>query len=822
MITATDSFKAHWQRKTGQQEILRIQYKLRYWTGVAYALQANWTTLEKGDFISVGRVPLQLDVPNQSTFLSSVLTLRFDNTRNQWIEHAGSPSIFAADAESGNGYILERSQFRIQYGYLLDSGTEEVLNQFTGLASGKFKITGNGAEAEVEVISKDILLKNADAENVSTDVTLENCIPATGDGANTAFESTSTGVGYATDVQVNAVALVQGTGYSTSNENQVVAAGNTGRLAITVDAIPAAGQTVKVSLRKWLTNKTIEYLLGVLLDEAGIPSTERTIDPIVYPGGVSSSHTFDSQADFEDVSNGGSLVNISTTDSPGSISRSIKLFDDFSDGDYTADPTWTKSTGSATVTGGKLRLDDDPIGGVSAFLYTPQPVAYGTWQFKIVNPVGQELRVGFIAAGSGDNGAGESTSSSYYLTVTSTAFVFLTNSVLIDFTVEKTVRITRATNGEFKIYVDGVLKLTVTDNSLTSSSFMYLSNFDTDLGGDQTIDDIIASNVVVAIADAITNATSIAVYVVDLLSVPVAMGQLVQTTTFNGGTVSYRTAGAVDAAGSPGAFDALVAVTAGSLQMNHTAKQWLKVEITITPNGFTSPVINTLVAHFSSSNVVLALANFSQKKVSEAEEMLVHLSDYERVINGSGNYLFRSKTVSGSPAITLTQENGIIDVIDYDTGIPSRVVNVGRVKSGGFLAIYDKTDAAEAEPTSERRHGRIVQDEDFDEIMLSNDADLRTVRAQSIYERNVIPPLWLRLQVWIIPWLELSDIVRVSYFDNPILQAAYASDPMASVLGPGFTLGEPGNVIARDRDFKVIEYIADYDTNQAELLLEAI
>lgn len=820
--SVTAKFKAHWLRMVGQPEILRVQYKLRYWNGAAFALQAAWTTLEGDQFVSVGRVPQQLDVPNQNVFKASVVTLKFPNTQNEWIEHAGSPSIFAANDESPDGYELERSWFRIQFGYKYDDGTEEVVNEFTGLATGRWK--PSGAVAEVEVQSRDLQLE-ADAEDVSQAETLENCIPPTGDGSITDFESTSTGVDHSTRLEVDGAPRAEGSGYRTSNENEVASAGNTGRLALKLAAAPAAGKTVKVSVVKWLQNQAVDVLIGLLLDVAEITAGERSIAPVIFPGSVSGSKTMDTQAQWQA---GTVFTNTEADrDATGVLQQKWFLMDDFA----ATLAAWTVS--GASIVGGKLQCAAGQYAGFNA-----APNMTGSWETIIDATAGvAEFRIlaygGYYAGGSG--------TSMYFLNVGAASAVLYREDHISSpgprqLTPLLTVlrapgaadvwRITRDSDGLFLVSVNGanVSGLGVNDTTIPTDvnpgygTTLYCSS------GTVTFDDVLYSFLVVPLAEA-SNKASTLVYEsqeFDLLAAPVAWGAMSATYTAAGATLALKTN---VAAASGGPYDGYVTTSVGLVPqsaLRRYAKVRAELALATVRGILTGPSIDTLVLNFSTSSIFLALANFAGKRVSAAEQRLVKLCDYERGFDGDGNYFFRPKTTSGSYVVHLTQENGIVDVLDYDTGIPDRVRNVGRVRSGGFVAVYDKTTAGEVEPTSERRHGRTVGDEDFSDITLANDADIRTARARAIYERNRVPPLWIRLRIWIVPWLEASDIVRVSLFDHPMLRAAYAGDPLLRATDAWSTMGEPGNVVARDRDFKCLEYVPDYDTNLADVLLEAL
>lgn len=817
MISCSDEFKALWHKKIGNVERTRIRYKRRYWTGSAFALEAEWGVLEEDEFIGIGRIAQALDVPFRNVFRISNVTLRFPNLYNEWIESTGSPSFFAADGVATEGYELHRSLFQVQHGYRLADGTWEWLSVFTGVAL-RARITGRGAEAAVEVAGMAYLLEKADAEQVrDTDVTLEDCVPATGDGSNKDFESTSTGVDRATDLQVNAVSLTKGSGWKTSNENQLAAAGNTGRLAITLDSAPAGGQTVKVSLVRWLRNQLIETLLGLLFDEAGITSAERSIAPIVFPGGVSGSVDVDTEAEWE---NGSLLAGLDTNIVPGSISK--RYYIDHLD----SLAAWTIASGSWAVAGNVLTGSGEiniPYAHSEILLYQ-WTANVGTVTGPFGNPVG-ETRVVILGSAStpGNGYALRIVCSESALGGPTTEYVLVRYDAGAQTILASTIpgitdngthtwRLHRVA-GTITVYKDGVAFLSAADSTYSTGSYVtltatYSTNF-SELKHDDTAAKVYESEEF------------------DLLQDPDLWGTLSYAQTLNGGAVAWKT----NVAAAPGGpYDGWVAIDGTSHEILSNKKRYLKIQATITPDTAifpVSPQIDSWLANFTTTTVYVSLANHRGKKCLAQVERYLRTADYELAFRGDGTAIVRAKDTSAEPVIALDQENGIIDVLSYETGVPERLVNVGRVRHGEFVAEYDGAAAGEASPTSEERYGRVVQDDDLSDVALALDVNLAAARARAIYDNNrrsatdPRPHRRLRLKVWLVPWLELGDVVRVAFYDNPYMRQFQAADPLHRV-GPYFNLGAPGNVLAKDEDFKVLEYTPDYDTRTAELLVEEL
>lgn len=824
MITASAEFKALWHKKVGNVEKTRIRYKRRYKNAAgSWVNEPDWAVLEEEDFIGIGRIPQALDVPFRNIFRIGTVTLRFPNLYNEWLESTGAPSFWAADGVASEGYRCYKTLFQVQHGYRLADGTWEWLSVFTGLGT-KPRITGRGAEASIDVVSKLHLLERTDAEAVrDTDVTLEDCIPPTGDGSIVDFESTSTGVDHATDIQVNAVSITKGSGVRTSNENELDSAGNTGRLAIALDTAPGAGQTVKVSLVRWLKNQLIETLLGLIFDAAGITSGERSIAPIVFLGGVSGSVDVDTEAEWEA---GSLLTDIDTNTTPGSIQKD-NTWDDFSDNQHSSNPAWTVDTGAPSAASGALVLT---LGDAIHSAPGDQPFALQfTHQFAIGAGSGNDLVVvGFALVTPGQFGT---SANGYELVIYrngtgvelrrndgSTTRVSLATAAHGGGDTSYTWKVTRDGSGVMSVYRDGVLVLSATDNTYTTGTYLQLEHIGST--GTSTVDAIKFEDGAAVVYESEE---------FDLLAAPSAWGTLDYSETLNGGTVTYKT----NVASAPGGpYDGWVAIDGTTRVIQSNLKRYLKVQITITPSAATnlqSPVVHSWLANFSSTTVYVSLANHRGRTGLQQTERYLRTADYELAVRGDGTAVVRAKDTSAEPAIELDQENGIIDVLAYDDGIPDRCVRAARVRHGEFVSEYDGADAgaSAAVQAEEAEIGGKVENDDLSDVALALDVNLAAARARAIYEgarRSATDPRprrRLRLKIWLVPWLELGDVVRVAFYDNPYMRQYQAADPLHRV-GPYLNWGDPGNVLAKDEDFKVLEYNPDYDTRTAELLAEEL
>ncbi len=447
-IAVSQAYKDVHARKSGKIARVVIQYKRRYFDAGAgaFAYEPNWHVLQQRDFVDPGEIVDQLDVAEPNVFKATTVTLRLNNTRNQWVRSVNDPSAFAADALAPNGYYDDQTVFQILYGYKLPDGTWEDCPQFTGYA---FDYTPLAKQGYMEVaVSSSLLAESCAATKINTAVTGEAMAlsvvdeplnPSPGDGTTAVLKTTATGVISVANVKANGVALTLTTDYSISIPTDGTAAkitlvspsaqagkaltwsGVTGNLLTTSSAVAVvktiyadasaltqgADYTVSIPTNavgpaqitlidpelwigkaftwdgtKGALNKTLEQAVAMYCDAAGIGSGMRNIQTVIFPGGLSGKKIIDSQTDWQAAT---SLTNISTIDIPGSITRNGQLIDDFSDNNYTSNPIWTataKNSASADASSGSLNIVAANTSG-SMSMETAYTQATGSWRFGL-------------------------------------------------------------------------------------------------------------------------------------------------------------------------------------------------------------------------------------------------------------------------------------------------------------------------------------------------------------------------------------------------------------------------------------------------------
>lgn len=782
--TVTQNFLNAWGKKYGKNGRVQVQYQLRYWNGAAYVYTGTWVTLGMRSFSLAGQIVMKLDVPLLNTIKSSNVSLRLKNTDYQWLPTNITTGIFKPDSTATLGYDPFLTKFRIQFGYQITGGTFEVLNMFTGVGID-FIFDTQSAEVEVVVSGNEYLLESADAQLVSDTFTAENCIPATGDGANKIFTTTSLGVSYVGSVTDAGVTQTQGSAYTVSNTNSY------GQPAtITFSVAPIAGHAIKSSGRSWKTLNTIDVLVGFLCDQAGITAGNRTIAPVIFPGGLSGRLTIDTQGEW---AAGTVLTNISTTLIPGSIVADSKILVD----DFSSAAAWT-ATGPGTVSasGNILYVSNSP----GAFEDASRAYAYSTGKYVFRALIPRSCFVQFFSNVATVSGGipqsvgyaiGNSFDELHLYRNDNGTFVDILD-IGADTGVMRDFIVTRDGSGNMSVYGNGLLLGSVTDNNYTTNNYIILANISNHLT--MQISNLYADPNAGVVTGIFESA------VLDALSTPTAWGLLDRFETLNGGTTAYQTASSTDGM----AFDAYVSISGGYIQS--ALKRYIKIKATIVQGTITtSPEIQELVANFTTTTINLSMADFSGKNCFTAIQDLTSLADYEFGFDGAGLFFFRSKTVSGSPVVVIDQSKAIARITDFRLGYDA-IINVGQVTYGAYYNEYNSASLPESAPTSQARFLTKTLPQDLTSLLLANDVNIAAGRAQLIHDNNYLPKRRARLVGKIIPQLDLSDIITVSYFDRPILRDNIFGDPLQKWPA---TFGTPTNILLRSVNFKVVGITAD-------------
>ncbi len=825
MKIATDEFKAAW-RANGARVVISFQWKRRFFNESNVLVELpDFEDLDPATWLKeFPAMSKQLDVKFKSVFSVSVVTVMVANLFNEWVEQPGLPSIFAADAVAVNGYFARGTQFRFRLGVVKLDGTTEFIDQFTGELID-IKLKGRSPYAQLTIASPVDKLRNLPLDKISDAFALEDMVPAAGDGIETKFQTQKDAVAEVNQIQVNAIDQNQGVDYDVSK------IGSVDPSDVDFRSAPGGGQAVQAAGRQWKRNQQLDDIAKLIYDEAGIGAADRQVDPVILPS-IAGSITIDLQAEWE-------AGTFSDTEAVAGVLRLIRLelLDDFESGLG----AWTIVSGAWIIRSfnGSNRLASDSAGtsNVNA-IERASTQSEGTWDFIhsyennaqlnsvpfgaagfVGAPAGAEFQ--FMLDGSGDYYAWRIRADSFASTAHTAALIKVisgSETVLGSFAVPGYVATTsfswhvtrNNSTGEMKVLLGGVLKLTVSDSTITTSvKIKFRANAADNPPLPKTrnyFDDIKTSLEIIPIGQvpAIGSYESVEF---DLATAPTAFGKLDRTQAENGGVITHETR---VASISGGPFDAYIAISVDG-QINSALKRFLQIRTTLTPADVndvgSAPEVSKLTANFQVTTITISVVNLRGKKGLERLQRYAQVAGHEVGANDSGKHFWRQRSVSPS-VISISSDDYIIDVVDWSPGW-DRIDNVGEVIYGEYVDRFDAVSAGEAVPTSETQFGRRLRTEDLADLFLANDLQLAKARAETIYNEGFRPKIRLVLKVWQIPWLEIGDVITVSFFDHPIMRASFWGDPLKPWGSKYGSWGDAPNVLARDLQLRVLEYSPD-------------
>lgn len=838
MKTTTAAFNVAWGNRRVRFAVYKITYKRRYWNGSAYVLESTSRTIHRREIDRISGISDKFDIPLQNRILPSNVSIVLNDKGYKWLPTNTANGVWRKDATATTGYDPVGSEFTIHYGYITDSdGTEELLSMFVGVIQDDPKFDSVSGTVTFQLVAKNIAkLEAADASEVGTAVTDGATNPANGNGALDTFSTQKTSLWAARNIRVNGVAKTQGTDYTLDNLND---AETEATIVFESGSIPGA-VPILFDGDQWHRNKSISELVGLLLDEAGVASGDREIEEPIFSG-VDQSASINTSAEWA----AGTLTNADATVTPGTLKRKWFCIDDFADGDYTASPIWTateRSGASNVVTAAGGEFDIQVVGAGS------QTTKLETWHMETVGGAGKNSGTWVWRQKSAfTNNTGVGATEIY----TTTRFSEWPNAYLgctishdsagsckfyVDGTLQATFALSLGAYHEFRVTVSGGTMTLYVDGVSKGSGTTIMGSFGAfhaqavlgNLGANNPLDnsrlylDDIYYREAIDVAGAITTGEmSWMSAEQDLLAAPTIFLPVTKTVTANGGTYTFKTN---VAAASGGPYDGELNVD-GTDTPTSALKRYAKIGFsTVVAKGTVSgPEFTVLTLNWRGSSLFVKSADFTGQNCLQAMTDLAKLGGMEWGQDGAGVVYFRNKTVAGSADLTISQKNVIAAVTDYSPGYRD-VKNKAQVRygksgtDGYYFAEYAAADASEASPTTAQRFGEKVISLDLQRLIFANDAQVAEAVAQKLYEIHYRPKRRLKLRCRIIPQLELSDKVSVSFHDSPLIEKAIFGDPLQRfpVVGPN------SRTLARDILMKVVGHSPDVMKAESVLDLEEV
>ncbi len=793
MAIAVDQRVLEVQQDNAKPSRYRVKYKRRFWdvNTASYKLETTDTEIPIDEVKDISSSRESLDRKGVNIFQISNITIELENLRNKW-KPDNQSGVLAIDNIARLGYDEQLMEFSVDVFYTFRDGSESnPVPMFTGRASN-FDFRPETDSVSITVESKSILLEQADAENVSTD-RIGIILIGTIDGINTTFTSVHSGVGRVDAVFINGIPQRLGADVQVSNLNEPDIPAT-----FEFSAAPPIAATVTADYITWLFDQTIEAFVGFLCDEAGIGPTERDISPVEYPNFVLNKEIFTDQTDWDT----GTLVNIESTSRPGDIllqdlGGDFGLVDDFEDGDFSSNPTWTSETGSWSVISllGSKRLVTGPIGAFEQKISLLFTKAEGTWQFvhSYQNPNGvNSIPVfpspPFIVGGFEFRFMEKTNGDRYELFVgdqfsainppiqlilrkfvggvpTNLASFIIPGGIYTDSSLQ-TWRITRNnTTGEMKVYLNGTLRMTASDLSVTTSDFIKI-RADGATGGlgnsINNFDDIRFIDVITPPPGNVQPSGSWESPIIDTgAGNPAAYGLLDHIDFLPVGTsLLYETKTSADGI----TFSAYVAISPGNVILSPTDR-FIRVRVTLTsdPGQTLTPIVSEIAVNFSTTTTSIRLGNFTRLTVFQAISELGKIANFEWGISRAGRFFFRRRTFSNIPVLTITLAN-LVDFRRVTDG-SSRVFNQIRAQYGDHERIINPTRRNDSGPNSFDRFGVRTLNVGSTQLLLDPDADIATGLSISYFEEFKNPRRSFEMDVDLRPQLELADTVLLRILD---------------------------------------------------------
>lgn len=828
MKTATAAFLLE-QAKPSAITVRKVYYKRRYWSEAtkAFIWEASWTLIPETQVISVSSVNWALDSDSLNQFKISNVTLEIENERNQWKKDNRS-GIFYRDANSMFDYEPYWMKFQVRAGYTLADSTDELLTIFTGIAD-EYIYDSRSAKVQISITGLETLLQNGDAERVCLTVTDETV--GTGDGVATDFLTAESGVGKIDVLTLDGIDQRAGTDYDVSNLST-----KDTPATITFTTAPSLGQVVVASYTYWKVDQRFEDLVLDLCTEAGITDTD--IEPVIFPSTLANTWNQTTQADF----NTGTLTRINATKNPGSLRIEVDnvahtvLFDDFS-GTLGA---WTQNGGTYAISGGKVQYTSPATvngsGGLNKSIFKADNTkAYGRWSLDIANLMATDSHTNYIffTANSFINNvdgtvpSGLAFADGYYLSITwlngtntctmqlnrsgGTGDPFVGSS--FNFTRDTSyhaLKVLRYTDGEFQVYWDSVLVITGIDNQIQTSAYF----------GVHTYGPVAASTLTFGMDNwYLPSATMTGTYVSPYFDAGLSVsnwGVLFMGRSLNNGTMDPYTRVSDDHI----SWDAYLPLgTGNAIQSDLKRYPQIKFEFSVDSTTYQDPVLDDFTLNYATLSTFISLANFTGMTCYDAIQELGRIPDYEWGFDADGVFFMRPKQTGQESEFTLSHKTNAAEILSVESGY-SRVYGVVKVTSGQYTTTI--TDDGNSPDSPLKRFNRLTLEQDSSAILIKENVDIASYSARALYASYSKPRRRFRMRTKFLPQIDLSDVVTLSYYDNPSNKEWYLGDGNVSMGDTDVQLWGGSEQQAIDLLSKVVAIRYDTVNWSCEIDLEEI
>jgi len=748
------------QLQQDQKYVRHVEVYRRYWDGSAYVWDSSPIIID--DYVKeVSTIKWKLDTTHFNEWKSSNFQVILNNRRNYFSEI--EPNGFWQTGPN-QPYVPDMTKIKIKVGQKLEDGTVEELYIITGLINKPLAFNEEDNTVQIDCVGLDALLLKTPADIYSSEITDEYCgvYPWDIDSVQT-FHTNVLEVTKVTYLAAG-VDLKEGVDYTVSNlgvkdERAIISLKN-----IKFNTDDKFTARLKINYKIAYTDKDPSWIVEQLLLLAGITTytisnTEFDIAYSIYKNQMKTYYLKDA-------------TNKNNIDIYGDrIKIGLNLFDDFADGDITNNPTWTADDASSLkgygvdVVDRILRLRK--VQNVKA----DNTIVVGTWEFR-GNTINCRSYFYFISL----YGYGTTSDNGYHVEISitdNTIRLFkddggtgaLLGSSSIDISEDEwyVVRITRDTSGNFNVYLNGDLKISVTDTSYDTSNYVLfkLGAVDSNNLYEFKIDYIFIDSNIYAPG----NYTSSASYESTVLDGGAGL-QSWDTIAFNllgDSSASYKietyTSGTSDFS-SDNDPNGWVEVTYGAPStINSAAKRYLKYKVTLTSSGSDTRILENIQIYYSTKSTTLPIVNLTNETVLSAIRAIAGMVSYEIGFDVDDSYFYRKRSTAGDPIIDIDARTNLEKEIEYNTGT-DRVYNKIRVNYGIYKEEVDSNTEGEASPTSIDKYGERVYTVSGVSFLNNDAANFSLAIAKSLYNYTSSPKKRAKVRIKMLMQLQLGDKVK--------------------------------------------------------------
>lgn len=752
MQTISDELKASLAKQNPTYKKVVEIYR-RLWSGGVYVYDTEIDITDQVE--QYGTIRWKFDNEVFNTWTLDNTSLVFRNDRNQW-KQGNEKGYFP-----GN-YQIADSKIIIKFGAQLADGTFEVLKSFTGYIATDPIADPSNKYVTVTIQGGMSIFEKKNAEEISTLIEDE----LLGEDTGTEFTTANNGVGIIIIIKrgVNlgaAVEIKPTTDYTVSDLNQ-----KNLPLEITLVTALTAGEKLYISYRYWYQDKTLEWLAEQVMILCGVAS--YSIAPAVFASNVENTWNFNSQADWNTCT----LLNIDTITTPGSFKDG--LIDDFEDGDYSANPAWTVGVGTwGIVNIGLLNfLKPTKAGGISL----PATDAKGTWVFQTF---GGQIGggVAFFCFTSSTNDF--PTSLGYCITFNAAVgtgeqhILLMRNDadglphILGDYNTGSTfpighiIRVDRNAAGLMHVYIDGVLRITATDNTHTTSNYILIAENIADYQ-----EPVVSFTNIHFWEDGTTAGIGILTSPVEDMGGVVSIGKLTIIYTGNPAQVLIETytSGTIDfsADNDPAGWVAID----GTGQILSAVKQYLKYRVTldlIDIDSPGSPVVDEISIKYYTTTTVIDLVNLTGMNCKEVLEYIAEMPAYEIGFKADETFVYRPRYTTVPSILDLKSDSNIKNIKNITDG-RDKVYNRVVAEIGIYRVVSDAS--ADSQPNSIDKYGTNEYSVSISNLLPAENVNLAYAVAPTILAYTKTPRKRCTVEAMFLPQLELGDKVTL-YFNEP-------------------------------------------------------